>query len=113
MKKLSENEEQEIRDSIKDNLELDFIENYNLWKRSLIGVNDIIRKEVKKNLIVTPFNENSLYTYDELCVASLSIVDDLSLKESLDPNLISKEITQQVIFNKLTYLLMEYIQLLN
>lgn len=110
MNKLSDNDRQEIRDSVRKSLELDFVENYNVWKRSLIDVNRIIEKEVTKNLIVTPFNYESLYTYDELCIESLSVVNTLPLGSELDVNMISKEITQQVIFNKLRDILLEYIR---
>jgi len=102
-KKLSEEEKTNIRNSIKSNLEFDFVENYHVWKSSLIDVNDIIRNDIKKHLFITPFMEDLLYTYDELCQESLSIVDSLTFDDdnSVDAISISREITQQVTMRKL------------
>lgn len=111
MNKLSDSDRQEIREEVRNNLILDFVESYGRWKRSLVDVNRIIEEEVRKNLIVTPFNYDSLYTYDELCIESLFAVDKLPLESNLDPNLISKEITQQVVSNKLRDVILEHIEL--
>ena len=107
---LTEEQRQEIRDSIKGNLEYDFIENYNVWKSSLEEVNKVIKDEVKKSLLLTPMYEDLLYTYDELCIESLNVVDALPLvDDKLDPTLISRKITEEVTYSRLANILSTYI----
>ncbi|CAG7580975.1 MAG: hypothetical protein SLAVMIC_00620 [uncultured marine phage] len=107
---LTEKERQDIRDSIKGNLETDFIENYKVWKNSLIEVNKVIEEEVKKTLLISPMYKDLLYTYDELCKESLIVVDSLPLvADKLDPKLISKKITREVTFARLGNILETYI----
>ena len=109
--KLNKKDIKEVKESIKENLEEDFIENYGVWKRSLDDINQYIKKEVDDLLIVSSFNENLLYTYDELCQNSLLIVDKIKVvsKKDVEPTKLSKLITNEVAKYKISEIIKNHI----
>ena len=111
MSKLNKKEMKEVKDSIKENLEEDFIENYNIWKSSLEDINGYIKKEIEDLLLVSVFDDNLLYTYDELCKSSLSAVDDIRVinKRDAEPTKLSRIITNKVAKDKISKILKTYI----
>lgn len=112
MGKLNKKEIKEVRESIKGNLEEDFIENYNIWKNSLEDINEYIRNEVEDMLLVSFFDNNLLYTYDGLCQSSLSVIDKIKIKSKRDvePNKLSRIITNKVAENKISKIIKTHIE---
>jgi ABC-type Zn uptake system ZnuABC Zn-binding protein ZnuA len=109
--KLNKNDIKEVRESIKEKLEEDFIENYSIWKKSLEDINEYIRKEVEDILLVSVFDDGLLYSYDELCQNSLSVVDEIKMttERDVEPTNLSKLITNKVAKDKISQIIKHHI----
>lgn len=111
--RLTDKDKREVRDSIKEKLEEDFVENKSVWSQSLKEINEYIKVKVVKNLIITPFDNSLLFTYDELCRTSLYVVENIPLKsiKDVDSNTLSSDITDSVADLKILEILEYYFKL--
>jgi|AntRauTorcE11897_2_1112592.scaffolds.fasta_scaffold13594_2 hypothetical protein len=112
MGRLTKEEKKEVRKSIKDKLKEDFVENKTTWVKSLNEINEFIENQFSSILIVSPFDRDLLFTYDELCKRSLYVIENIKIvnKRDIDPETLSKAITNSVSDIKILELIKYYLE---
>lgn len=111
--RLTKDDKREIRDSIKEKLEEDFVENRSVWEESLKEINTSIEKEISSILIVTPFNKKMLFSYNELCRKSIYVIENIEIrnKSDVNPEKLSSKITNLVSDLKVSEIIEYYFKL--